>query len=64
MKLARLRYTKIARKMTIPHFQRRPLTTKTSVGRPQKRWVDDIRALSGKQWYQKSTGRLVSYYII
>ncbi|CAG9833161.1 unnamed protein product [Diabrotica balteata] len=35
----------------------RPRTTTRSMGRPQKRWVDDIRAVAGKQWIRLAQDR-------
>lgn len=36
----------------------RPRQTNKNLGRPQTRWIDDIRARSGKQWIR------VAYYRI
>jgi hypothetical protein len=35
----------------------RPRETKRSVGRPKKRWIDDITAVAGKQWMRIAKDR-------
>ena len=35
----------------------RPRGTTRSVGRPKKRWVDDVRAVAGRQWIRLARDR-------
>lgn len=35
----------------------KPRETKRNLGRPQKRWVDDIRAVAGRQWMRLARDR-------
>ncbi|XP_044755023.1 uncharacterized protein LOC123313977 [Coccinella septempunctata] len=37
----------------------RPRTTKRSVGRPQKRWLDDVKEHAGNRWFQIAQDRTV-----
>lgn len=42
---------------TVRILQWRPRTTKRSVGRPQMRWLDDIREIAGKRWFHIAQDR-------
>lgn len=36
----------------------RPRQTKRSVGRPQKRWLDDVKKIAGSRWFQTAQDRM------
>ena len=44
-------------KWTTKLMQWRPRTSRRSAGRPQKRWVDDIKEVTGPMWQRKAQDR-------
>ena len=44
-------------KWTTKLMQWRPRTSRRSAGRPQKRWVDDIKEVTGPMWQKKAQDR-------
>lgn len=45
-------------KWTIRVIKWRPRQTKRSIGRPQKRWLDDIKEFVGRNWHQLALDRM------
>ena len=45
------------KKWTNKLMQWKPRTSRRSAGRPQKRWVDDIKEVTGPLWQRKAQDR-------
>ena len=45
------------KKWTNKLMQWKPRTSRRSAGRPQKRWVDDIKGVTGPLWQRKAQDR-------